>query len=563
MVDKSIVGVEREETDEEEEETNEEEERGMRKKEEDRERWGYAKKRPPPKPFPPLPWPELMFYFVSFWAGCLYSLLRFYRTSQRWGQYLHVTQVPAKGLWWGGWWFGGVEQVRQDQTDWEWYVWVPILLSYAPLGLLHVLLAQAVRRFCPQYLCGFYIGFSLCIMLALIGRVGTVLCLSVPAIMFVVLLTRLKLLVWLTWCLILILINTQYFNTTLVAWVEDAPEWEYKISVMVAWIILRSLSFSLEVCDADPDGSAPHASLLITLLGYCLYLPFLCTGPYMPYTDFRAGLSEPYRGWTIRKLGWTVLQVLRFLLWMGLANFLLFHFYAHSLHYMPELVKRMNSWSMAGFVYFLAAFMLLKYVVLYGLPSVLARLEGYEPPSHPRCTLMTYRMSDVWREFDHGLYRFMLKHIYIPWVGTDTSLYRQLQGTALVFTFVYVWHGVSAPIFWWSAINFFGVVVEKAGDSIARTPHFKAWEVRWLPGAWQRRFHGLLAVGLYVPSLASLTIFLSSLENAQTVTDRIFFSGFPQCTATMFFFMFCLGQCSMELQNWKMQLKQNTRPKLS
>lgn len=33
-----------------------------------------------------------------------------------------------------------------------------------------------------------------------------------------------------------------------------------------------------------------------------------------------------------------------------------------SLHYMPELVKRMNSWSMAGFVYFLCAFMLLKYV---------------------------------------------------------------------------------------------------------------------------------------------------------------------------------------------------------
>lgn len=76
-----------------------------------------------------------------------------------------------------------------------------------------------------------------------------------------------------------------------IAWVEDAPEWEYKISVMVAWIILRSLSFSLEVCDTDPDSSTPHSSLLITLLGYCLYLPFLCTGPYMPYTDFRAGVS--------------------------------------------------------------------------------------------------------------------------------------------------------------------------------------------------------------------------------------------------------------------------------
>lgn len=56
-------------------------------------------------------------------------------------------------------------------------------------------------------------------------------------------------------------------------------------------------------------------------------------------------------------------------------------------------------------------------------------------------------------------------------------------------------------------------------------PSSLSMKVRWLPGAWQRRFHGLLAVGLYVPSLASLTIFLSSLENAHTVTDRIFFSG--------------------------------------
>ncbi|MPC34238.1 Protein-cysteine N-palmitoyltransferase HHAT [Portunus trituberculatus] len=280
-------------------------------------------------------------------------------SSSRWGQYLPVTQV-SEG--WGG--------VRQDQTDLEWFVWIPIMRAYAPFGLLHVLLAQMVRRFWPQYLCTFYITFSLCITLALIGRVGTALCLAVPVLMFVVLLTRLKLLVWLAWCLILILFNTHFFTSQLVS---------------------------------------------------------------------------------------------------------------VSLHFMPELVKKMSSWSLAGFVYFLSAFLQLKYVVLYGLPSVLARVEGYNPPRHPRCTLMTYRLSDVWRYFDHGLYRFMLKHIYIPWVGADNSLARQLQGTALVFTFVYVWHGVSAQIFWWAAINFLGVVVEKLADHIARLPQYRAWELRGAP----------------------------------------------------------------------------------
>ncbi|XP_063605939.1 protein-cysteine N-palmitoyltransferase HHAT-like [Penaeus indicus] len=508
----------------------------------DRQRWQHTRKSE--QLFPSIPWIELLFYFVSFWSGCFYSLYRFYRTSQRWGQYLPVTPIEDS-------WFGS----RQDQTDLEWYVWPPIILSYAPWAFLHIVLAQLIRRFCPQHLCRFYIVFSVYMIIPLIGRVGTGLCFAVPSVMFVVLLTRSKVIIWLTWCLILILFNTQFFISYLESWVEDIPEGDYKVSVMVAWIILRSLSFCLEVCDTDPEGVLSPLPLLTTLLGYCLYLPFVCTGPYMPFRDFQAGLLLPYKEWTLKRVLGMVLQIIRFLWWMGFTQALLFHFYAHSLHFTPELVRKMTSWSMAGFVYFLTAFLQLKYVVLYGLPSVIARVEGYDPPRHPRCTLMTYRFSDIWRYFDHGLYRFMLKHIYIPWVGADNSLIRQVQGTALVFTFVYVWHGVSTQVFWWATINFFGVFAEKLGDYISRMQAYETWESRWFPGSWQRRLHGLVAVCLYVPSLAALTIFLSNLENAFAITTRIFISGFPECTLSTFFFMFCLGQCSMELQNWKIRQK--------
>lgn len=78
------------------------------------------------------------------------------------------------------------------------------------------------------------------------------------------------------------------------SWLEEIQEGEYKVSVMVAWIILRSLSFSLEICDTDPDGQLQPIPLLTMLLGYCLYLPFLCTGPYMPFTDFHAGVCHPF-----------------------------------------------------------------------------------------------------------------------------------------------------------------------------------------------------------------------------------------------------------------------------
>ncbi|XP_064104868.1 protein-cysteine N-palmitoyltransferase HHAT-like [Macrobrachium nipponense] len=507
----------------------------------DRQKWQNVKRI---QLFPSLSWIELLFYFTSFWGGTAYSLYRFYRTSQRWGQYLDLTTHDSS-------WFGK----RQDMTDTEWYVWPPILLRCGPWALLHVVLAQFIRKYYPQHLCSFYIVFSVGVAYPLIGFVGTLLCFIVPSIMFIVLLTRLKLIIWLTWCLILVLFNTQFFIAYLETWVEGIPDGDYMVSVVVAWIILRSLSFSLEVCDTDPDGQLSALPLLATLLGYCLYLPCLLTGPYMPFTDFQAGLLEPYRVWTIRRVFSAMLQIARFLFWMNFTHFILYYFYAHSLHSTPELVKKMNSWSMAGFVYFLAAFLQLKYVVLYGLPSVVARVEGYDPPRHPRCTLMTYRFSDIWRYFDHGLYRFMLKHIYIPWVGSDKSIVKQLQGTALVFTFVYIWHGVSTPVFWWATLNFFGIAVEKLGDHISQLETFERLGKRWLPGAWLRRFYGLLAVFLYVPSLMALTIFLSGLDNALVISERIFITGFPDCTLSTFFFMFCLGQCSMELQNWRIRQK--------
>lgn len=510
----------------------------------DRQKWHQSSHKKD-EMFPTLHWIELLFYFFSFWSGAIYSLYKFFRTSQRWGQYMPVTPVSDSM-------FGS----RQDQTDIEWYVWSPIILNFIiPWGLLHVLLAQVIRRFTPQHLCLFYIMFSVCLLMPVISVVGTMLCFIVPLLMYVVLMSRLKLLIWLAWCLILMLFNTQLVTSYLEWCLEEVPEGDYKVSVVVAWIILRSLSFSLEVCDADPECELPPLPLLTTLLGYCFYMPFVFSGPYMPFTDFQKGLAEPYKEWTMRRIGYFILQFARFLWWMCLTHIALFYFYAHSLHFSPRLIKKMTSWSMAGFVYFLTVFFVLKYVVLYGLPSVLARMEGFDPPRHPKCTLMTYRFSDVWRYFDHGLYRFMLKHIYIPWVGSDKSTLKQVQGTALVFTFVYVWHGVSAQVFWWSTINFFGIVIEKLSDNVQHNPQYIEWENRWVPGSWRRRMYGIGAVCLYIPSLAALTIFLSNLENATIVAERIFISGYPDTTAVTFFFMFCLGQISMELQNWKIRLK--------
>ena len=64
-----------------EEEYKDEEKEGKIEEMEDRGRWGETKGKPPTTPFPPLPYPELVFCLVSFWPGDLHSLACFYCTS--------------------------------------------------------------------------------------------------------------------------------------------------------------------------------------------------------------------------------------------------------------------------------------------------------------------------------------------------------------------------------------------------------------------------------------------------------------------------------------------------
>ena len=405
-----------------------------------------------------------------------------------------------------------------------------------------------------QHLCLFYIAYSTCVIYKVVGSVGLILCLTVPSLIFTVLLTRNKQMLWIAWCVILLAFNIEPIPSFIVQLMSSVAEGDYKVSVMIAWIILRSLSYSLETCDADPNNDLAVSKQLFTLFAYCLYLPFLFTGPYMPYVDFMTGLNAVYQPWTLNRAIATLLQLFRFGVWLTVANMLLHFFYGHALHWSPQIVVRLDSWALAGFIYFLIIFFIIKYVVLYGIPGQLAIIEGYSPPPPPKCVLILCRFSHVWRHFDAGLYMFMTRHIYWSWLkNTARRFVHKVQGIALVFTFVYVWHGVTPQVMAWSGINFLGVMCEKSADTLSTKPFYKRFEEKVFSRRMKRRFYAVLSALLLVPSAASLSIFLTSIENAFSVISRIFIEGFPNVALTFLFFCYCTAQISFEVYNWKLR----------
>lgn len=75
---------------------------------------------------------------------------------------------------------------------------------------------------------------------------------------------------------------------------EDNGEREYTTSVIIAWIMLRCVSFCLITCDEDPERTKPDLPYLLDILSYSFYFPNFITGPYVPYKDYRAGVSSDY-----------------------------------------------------------------------------------------------------------------------------------------------------------------------------------------------------------------------------------------------------------------------------
>jgi hypothetical protein len=114
-------------------------------------------------------------------------------------------------------------------------------------------------------------------------------------------------------------------------------------------------------------------------------------------------------------------------------------FLQHFLYYRPlsltiPAINDMNLWALCGTIYWLGmskcttwSFVLtishgsnikfflgqgfaLKYKVLYGVPSFLAEFDGLDMYPLPCCPAYVHRYSALWKDFDRGLYVFLVRY---------------------------------------------------------------------------------------------------------------------------------------------------------
>ncbi|CAH2005281.1 unnamed protein product [Acanthoscelides obtectus] len=303
----------------------------------------------------------------------------------------------------------------------------------------------------------------------------------------------------------------------------------YLFTLSLSWMNLKCTSFYLE----EKTGN------ILDFFSYCLYFPTIFMGPFILHEDFKVKYSHytptKMRVWCFIK------NVLITLFWFLFEGVMLHFVYVNAAAFHPfEFLQNLDSWAFYGFGYAMGQHFHIKYVVIYGLSTSLASFENVMVPHLPRCIGRIHLYSDMWKYFDAGLYKFLVKHIYIPIVKL-TSL--KLLASMATFGFVYIWHGTATYILIWCILNYIGIVLEQTCSPLLSVK--KSEGIKFFLD-WPRRMRCFFGAVLLAVSAISNFYFFGGKNIGDLFFRRLFADNLPN-TIILLFILYCGAQVSTEL----------------
>ncbi|XP_048213230.1 protein-cysteine N-palmitoyltransferase HHAT isoform X2 [Perognathus longimembris pacificus] len=229
----------------------------------------------------------------------------------------------------------------------------------------------------------------------------------------------------------------------------------------------------------------------------------------------------------------------RLLCWWGLAELMVHLMYMHAIYSSIPLLGAVSCWTLGGLALAQVLFFYVKYLVLFGIPALLMRLDGLKPPPLPRCVSTMFSFTGMWRHFDVGLHNFLIRYVYIPLGGSKHGRLGTLISTAMTFSFVSYWHGSYDYLWCWAALNWLGVTVENGIRRLVESPCMQECLARYLSPPARRRLHAALASCSTSMLILFNLVFLGGNQVGKTYWERIFIQGWPWVTLSVLAFLYC------------------------
>ena len=456
--------------------------------------------------------------------------------------------------WWRFW--RPEDRIYHDVADHEWITWKTTASQVGVFVLLYPVLSWLVKKHLPRHSLLFSAVYSVMVTWALLGGWAILYIYVCIFVMFGVHLLNSAILVWAVSISYILLLNTfplRDFKDWIFPDHEGQMHEGYLTSVLLAWINARCVSFSLDRIWGRVEREESTLEGLTMLSAYSFYLPLGIMGPLVTSKTFKMSFQSDPPPLTLKLVWESLFGVGRYLLWLVVTDVSSYVTFQQAFTYHPNIVSSLSLWALCGMGYAMGQFFHLKYVVMYGMSSHLARVDGVKAPGHPACIGRVHLYSDMWRHFDSGLYEFMRDYIYLPVISLlPASLFFKLLGSAICFSFVYVWHGTMDFVLIWSLLNFLGITLEGVARALASHPTYLSLEERLTP-EMVRRLHALLASPLLVMSSLSNFYFFAGSTVGHIFVRRIILESWPLGMPTLLAFFYCCCQTSIEAKNYKLK----------
>lgn len=170
-----------------------------------------------------------------------------------------------------------------------------------------------------------------------------------------------------------------------------------------------------------------------------------------------------------------------------------------------------------------------KYVVIFGVARLFARLDGMSPPESAICISRVTKYSRMWRFFDRGLYEFLKQQLYLPLMrGAHSAVQlamRRLAAMLVVFGFVLCWHGINANFTAWVTLSAVELIIERLGLQLYNTEAMTRFRLR-IGEANFARLAAVACISNVIPGIFGAFFFLDRKDNGLHIFKNVLCHGF-------------------------------------